>query len=339
MTLQRHVVRPHRGVRGHLAVLLVTASIGALVFLLALGTGEIGLSPLEVLRILAGNAGDTLGGTAVLSWRMPRALLALAFGAALGLSGAIFQSITRNPLGSPDIIGFDTGAYTGALITIMVTGAGGYLQIAAGALCGGLVTAGLVYTLAFRRGMRGHRLIIVGIGVTAMLASVNTWLIYRADLDVAARAALWGAGSLESLGWKHALPALAVLAVLLAFAAVLSGPLRVLRLGDDIAVVLGLRVEPVRLALVAVGVGLTATVTAAAGPIAFVALAAPQIARRLLPATGTALALSAVVGATLLAGADWLAQRAFAPTQLPAGIMTISLGGLYLLHRLTTKRV
>ena len=147
------------------------------------------------------------------NWRLPRVLLALMLGAALGMSGAIFQSLTRNPLGSPDIIGFNSGAYTGALVVILLIG-GTYYEIAVGALVGGIATAAVVYLLAYKRGVQGFRLIIVGIAISAMLGSVNTWMILKAKLDDAMAAAVWGAGSLNGLGWTQVWPVVVVLAIL-----------------------------------------------------------------------------------------------------------------------------
>ncbi|WP_455342358.1 FecCD family ABC transporter permease [Pseudoclavibacter helvolus] len=128
----------------------------------------------------------------VVDWRLPRALLAALFGAALGLSGAIFQSLTRNALGSPDVIGFNMGSYTGVLV-VMLAGGSGFLLIASGAVVGGLITAFLVYLLAYKRGVQGFRLIIIGIALSAMLGSLNTWIIVKADVAFAMQAAVWGA--------------------------------------------------------------------------------------------------------------------------------------------------
>ncbi|MFB8227994.1 iron-enterobactin ABC transporter permease [Cellulosimicrobium sp. NPDC055967] len=312
-------------------LLLVALAIGVV----ALTTGDYPLTVPQVLQALVG-AADGPVHMVVVEWRLPRALMALVLGAALGASGAIFQSLTRNPLGSPDVIGFNTGAYTGALVVIMLLG-GGYVGVAAGALVGGVVTAGVVYLLAYRRGVQGFRLIIVGIAVSAMLASVNQWLIIKADLETAMAAAVWGAGSLNGMTWAQAVPA-CVLAALLALPLLWLAPrMGLLELGDDAAAALGLRSERVRLALVIVGVALTALVTAAAGPIAFVALAAPQLARRLTGAAGVRILPAAVMGAVLLAASDLVAQRAFAPTQLPVGVVTVSVGGAYLVWLLVRE--
>jgi iron complex transport system permease protein len=264
----------------------------------------------------------------VMQSRFPRVALAFLFGAALGVSGAIFQSLTRNPLGSPDIIGFSTGAYTGALVVILTLG-GGYYRTGAGALVGGLVAAAVVYVLAYKRGVQGFRLIIVGIAVSAVLASVNTWLVVKADVSEAIAAAVWGAGTLNGLGWPQVVPVLVALAVVTPVAAALSTRLPVLAMGDDAARALGIRVEPTRLMLVILGVALTALVTAAAGPISFVALAAPQLARRLTGASSVAMVPAACMGALLLIVSDVAAQRVFAPTQLPVGVVTVCVGGAY----------
>jgi iron complex transport system permease protein len=251
------------------------------------------------------------------------------FGAALAVSGAIFQSLTRNPLASPDVIGLSAGSYAGGLVVIILLG-GGSVPIAIGSLLGGAVAALLVYVFAYRQGVQGFRLIIVGIGVSAMLSALSTYLVLRAKLEVAMTAAIWGAGSLNPVGWDQLVPSLAVIVVVFAALAFLGLPLRQLELGDDAARALGSRVERSRLALVLCAVALTAVVTAAAGPIAFVALAAPQIARRMTRSAGVALVPSAFLGALVLAASDVVAQHAL-PGPLPVGIVTVVIGGVYLI--------
>jgi iron complex transport system permease protein len=310
----------------------LAASLGVvlaalIVAVVALSSGEFQIPLPEVLGALVGQASAKVH-MVVVEWRLPRTLLALIMGAALGVSGAIFQSLTRNPLGSPDIIGFDAGAYTGALVVITVL-KGSFYLVAGGALLGGVLTALAVYLLAWRGGVQGFRLIIVGIGVSAMLSSLNTWMMLRADLQVAMAAAVWGVGSLNGLGLDRLWQVAVVLALFLPCAAMLSRPMRQLEMGDDAARALGVNAERTRLGLMVVGVALTAVVTATAGPIAFVALSAPQIARRVTGAAGVALLPAAAMGALLLTVADFLAQRAFAPTQLPVGIVTVCVGGLY----------
>lgn len=301
---------------------------------LALMTGSYHLGIGQVASALTGGESGLVQ-TIVLEWRLPRVAAAVVFGAALGVSGAIFQSLLRNPLADPSVIGFSQGSYTGALVVLLVVN-GTYLQLALGALVGGMATAVVVYGLAYRRGVQGFRLIVVGIGVSAMLASLNTWLILKADLDQAISAAAWGAGSLNGVSWLQVAVGGGCIGVLFLLAGALSRPMRQLELGDDAAAAQGVRVSPVRLALVLVGVALTAVVTAASGPIAFISLVAPQIARRLARTAGITLVPAALVGALLCLGADHLAQHV-APTPLPVGIITVMLGGGYLGYLLFTE--
>jgi len=309
-------------------------TIGALAAALAVGVfaltlGDATFTPTEVLATLFG-FGEPRAELVIIDWRLPRVLGGILFGLALGIGGAIFQSLTRNPLGSPDVIGFDAGAYTGALLVITTLGVS-VASTAAAALIGGAATALVVYLLAFRRGFTGFRLIIVGIGVASMLASVNTWIILNADLNVAMLASAWGAGSLNLITAEQVGVAACVIVPLAVAVGVLADRMHLLELGDDASAALGVRTGGVRLTLVILGVGFTAVVTAMAGPIAFISLAAPQIARRLTGSASVTLTASAAVGALLLVSSDVLAQRLFAPTQIPVGLVTVCLGGVYLI--------
>ncbi|MEV6770310.1 iron chelate uptake ABC transporter family permease subunit [Nocardia sp. NPDC051030] len=334
LVVRSRVLATRVGVRTVLVCAVLVAAAVA-VAVLALGTGDYPIPPVRVLRALF--LGDErFDRLVVWDWRLPRILLALVFGAALGVSGAILQTVTRNPLGSPDIVGFNTGAYTGALVVILALG-GGQFRTALGALIGGLGAAVVIWLLAFRHNVTGFRLIIVGIGVSAMLASVNTWLILRADLHAAMSAAAWGAGSLNGLSWPQVGPALAILAVLTIMLIPLARQLPVLELGDELASSFGVGLGRSRLLLIAVSVAFTAVVTAIAGPIAFIALAAPQLGRRLARTPTTGLFPAAAMGALLLVASDWIAQRAFAPTTLPVGVVTVSIGGLYLAYLLVAE--
>lgn len=323
------------GVRYVIVVgLLILAALAVAV--IALASGDYHVAPLRVLDTVFGG-GTSQEQLVVNQWRLPRVAAALVLGGALGASGAIFQSLTRNPLGSPDIIGFNTGAYTGALVVLLVLGGTQQLTTAAGALIGGVLTALVVYLFAFRRGVTGFRLIIVGIGISAMLASINTWLILKADLDESMSAATWGGGTLNALDWAQVTPALVAIAVLVPLVALIGYLLPMVEMGDDAASALGIPVERVRLAAVIVGVALTAVATAVAGPIAFVALAAPQVARRLTGSSGVPIAGAAAMGSLLLVASDAVAQHGFGTTVLPVGVVTASIGGVYLVWLLARE--
>ncbi|MGW1161027.1 FecCD family ABC transporter permease [Streptomyces sp. NPDC002513] len=334
------------GVRAFtVVVLLLAVALGASVLLI--GTGDFAIPAGDVLRTLFGG-GDPGQKFIVTELRLPRVLVGLLVGAALGLGGALFQSISRNPLGSPDVLGLGQGSTAGALVVIVLF-SGSATQVAVGALVGGLATGFALYLLAWKKGVHGYRLVLVGIGVSAIVTAVNGYLLTKADLVDAARAVVWMTGSLNGRGWDQVWPLLALCAVLVPIVLGQWRGLRMMEMGDDVAYALGVRVERVRVLLMVSAVLLTAGATAAAGPVGFVALTAPQLARRLTlprrrkgaggaPSPGPNLVASMVMGATLLIVADWAAQRVFGADQLPVGVVTGVLGGLYLLWLLVTER-
>ena len=328
----RIAVRYHRRSASTVVVLLLGCAV---IWAVTMSTGEYALSPAQVWHTLTGG-GDHTSRLVVLDLRLPRSFAAILVGMALGLSGAIFQSLSRNPLGSPDIIGFTTGSATGALVVILVIGETS-ATLVFGTLIGGFATAIAVYLLAYAQGIHGQRLILVGIGIGAMLASINDYLLTRAELEQAQAAKTWLFGSLNAIAWPHVLPLAVTLAVLVPITLALGPRLRALELGDDVAAGLGVPVNRSRLMLLLCGVTLAGAAIAAAGPIGFLALAAPQLARRLTRAPSMPLIPSAVMGALLLLGADLIAQRALAPFQIPVGLVTGALGGGYLMWLLTRE--
>ena len=307
----------------------------ALLTWLALTRGALPITAEQVWQALRGQGAANVQ-LIVVEWRLPRVLMALLIGAALGVSGAIFQSLLRNPLGSPDILGFNTGAYSGVLVALVLFNQS-ITAMTGAALIGGIATAALVYLFAWRNGVETFRLIIVGISARALLMALNAWLIISASLESALSAGLWSAGSLNGITWAKTPPVVTVLLLSLLLVALLTRRMRLLEMGDDTACALGVPVERSRLWLMLLGVLLTAASTALAGPISFVALLAPQIARRLSGGEKGALWLAALCGALLLCAADYAAQHLFLPYQLPVGVITVSLGGLYLIALLVRE--
>ncbi|MEV8021040.1 iron chelate uptake ABC transporter family permease subunit [Streptomyces sp. NPDC086554] len=314
--------------------LLIVAALAASVVLI--GTGDFDIPIADVIRTLLGN-GDAGQEFIINDLRLPRVLVGLLVGAALGLGGAIFQSISRNPLGSPDILGLGQGSTAGALIMIVLF-QGSAVQVAGGALVGGLVTGTAIYLLAWKRGVHGFRFVLVGIGVSAFVTAINGYLLTKADLVDAARAVVWMTGSLNGRDWEQVWPLLVLCAILVPLVMTYARPLRMLEMGDDVGYALGVPVERTRLVLMGSAVLLTAAATAAAGPVSFVALTAPQLARRLTRSPGPNLIPAMCMGATLLIVADWASQRAFGADQLPVGVVTGVLGGVYLLWLLVIER-
>jgi iron complex transport system permease protein len=319
-----------------IAVGAILALVVAALLVVAIGTGDFPVALGDVVSALIGQSdpGTTF---IVRDLRLPRALCAVLVGIALAISGAIFQSLTRNPLGSPDIIGFEQGASVGALIVITIL-AGSGAAVSGGALAGGAFTALLVYGLAYRRGgTSGYRLILVGIAIGFLMLSLIDYLLARARIEEAVEATRWLLGSLNARDWSDVTTLAISLAVLLPATVPAGRVLLALELGDDAAHGLGVRVERARLGLVALAVGLVSVCTVAVGPVGFVALTAPQIARRLARTAGPPLVCSALTGAAIVLAADISAQRLVPSTTLPVGVMTGAFGGLYLAWLLTTE--
>ena len=305
--------------------------IGLSIYSLTLG--DYGLSAGDSFRRLLGDGGprdDFLGVYFVQSVRLPRMLAAVAVGCALGISGRIFQTISGNPLGSPDIVGLSTGCATGALIAIIVLGSSPAVT-GFGALLGGLLSGMLILACAGGMRVTGIRVVLVGIGCSAALRAINSLLIVKAPLEAAQRAQLWSAGSFSGVTFARLTPLLIVLGVVACACVAAAVPLGLVAMGDDVATGLGVRVRRIRLVSIVVAILLVACATAVAGPVAFVALSAPHIAHRLCGGGGVGFASSALVGALLVLTSDVCAQRLIAPAELPVGVVTGVVGGLYLL--------
>ncbi|MFJ4287337.1 FecCD family ABC transporter permease [Paenarthrobacter nicotinovorans] len=283
----------------------------------------------------------------VMEHKLPRAVVGTMIGIAFGLAGALFQTMLRNPLASPDIIGISYGASAAAVTAIVVFGASGAV-VSGAALGGALGVAAIIYAISRSTGSgaggsrgnaAGNRLILAGVGIAAALHAVVNFLMTRADIRTAADALIWLNGSLNSATWDRAGVLTVSLLILIPAVIALAGPLRILELGDDAAAGLGIRVNATRLGLVLTAVGLAAVATAAAGPVAFVAFLAGPIARRIV--RKPSLPASALTGALIVLAADFFASN-IAPvvldgTVLPVGVITGALGAPFLLWLLLTS--
>ncbi|MFU0442174.1 FecCD family ABC transporter permease [Streptomyces sp. BG2AG] len=310
-------------------VILVLAVLVVAAFAVTLMAGRTFYPPGDVWRVILGEqvpgASFTVG-----RLRLPRAVLAVVAGFSFGLAGVTFQTMLRNPLASPDIIGISSGASAAAAIAI-VTLSLGEVQVSVLAIAAGLGVALLVYALAFRGGVVGTRLILIGIGISAMLDSITSYTLSQAaewDLQEAMR---WLTGSLNGTTRDQVLPALAAAAVLTPLLLGQSRNLSAMQLGDDTASALGVRVERTRITVIVAAVGLIAFATAAAGPIAFVAFLSGPIAARIVGAGGSLLVPAGLVGALLVLVADFTGQFAFGE-RYPVGVVTGVLGAPYLVY-------
>ncbi|RBQ20911.1 iron ABC transporter permease [Spongiactinospora rosea] len=326
-----------------LVTLLLVAAV-FLVFCLSIAVGDFPIGLPQVIATLFGR-GERVDEFVIMDLRMPRALAGLVVGIALGVSGAITQSVARNALASPDVLGITLGA--GAVAAFLVTVSGGAaaaitnsVGLPAAALAGGLGTGLLVYFLAWRRGIDGLRLILIGISVSAVMEAITVWLLVTADIRDVARAQAWLVGSLDNRSWGEVWIALWGTLGLMVVVAYVSFQLRPMHFGDDIAAGLGVRYSMVRAVLLLSAVLLAGVAVSAAGPVPFVALVAPQVALRLARYPTPPMVASGLVGALLLIGSDLVARTAL-PVTLPVGVVTAAIGGpflVYLLVRANLKR-
>ncbi|MET8059629.1 FecCD family ABC transporter permease [Streptomyces microflavus] len=318
-----------RGASRRRLVILILAALVVAAFAATLMAGRTFYPPGDVFRVILGEqvpgASFTVG-----RLRLPRAALALVAGFSFGLAGVTFQTMLRNPLASPDIIGISSGASAAAAVAI-VTLSLGEVQVSVLAIAAGLGVALLVYSLAFRGGVVGTRLILIGIGISAMLDSITSYVLSQAaewDLQEAMR---WLTGSLNGATWDQTVPALVAAAVLTPLLLGQARNLSAMQLGDDTASALGVRVERTRITVIVAAVGLIAFATAAAGPIAFVAFLSGPIAARIVGAGGSLLVPAGLVGSLLVLVADFTGQFAFGE-RYPVGVVTGVLGAPYLIY-------
>lgn len=318
-----------------LFVAVTLAGATFLMFCLSIGVGEFPIGLPQVIATVFGH-GERVDEFVITDLRMPRVLIGLVVGIALGVAGAITQSLARNPLASPDILGITSGASAVAVALVTVSGGAaiaGSVGLPAAALAGGLGTGLLVYLLAWRRGVDGLRLILIGIAVSAFMEAITTWLLVTADIRDVARAQAWLVGSLEDRSWGEVRMALWCALAVLVVVSCVAFDLGPLHFGDEIAVGLGVRHTAVRAVLLLCAVLLAGVAVSAAGPVPFVALVAPQVAMRLSKYPTPPLVASGLMGALLLIGADLLA-RTVLPISLPVGVVTAAIGGPFLIFLL-----
>ena len=326
-------------------VLLYCAITLVVLFLMAtwamtLGSFRIPFS--EVLGELLGrNTGTDKHSTQVHfivhTLRLPRVLCAILIGASLSMSGAVFQGLVRNPLVSPDIIGIDSGATVAAVFWIVTRQPASMLPLAA--FFGAIVTAIAIYLLSWKGGISPNRLILVGIGIGAALAAWTTFMLVKFPLDLARPAEVWTMGSVYGSNWTDVRWLSGGLLIFGTIAIASMWSLRILQLGDDVSRGLGVPLERTRLLIIVTGCALAAISVSVAGPIGFVALMVPHVARMLAgPASGTVLVFTALIGGVFLLFADVVGQH-YLPVSLPVGLVTAGIGAPYFLFLLYRTNV
>lgn len=333
MTPLATTIRHHRR-RATTTTLIKLCLIALLTIALWLGSLMLGDSFYSLADVIGVLRGDTVPGASftVGELRLPRATVAIVAGFAFGVSGVIFQTMLRNQLASPDIIGISAGA-AAAGATMIVLFHASQTVVSAVALVTSLSVAGLVYLLSIKSGFAGTRLILMGIGVAAMLQAWTSYVLSKAsawDLPTATR---WLTGSLNNMSWERGLPLMVTVGVVVPLLLIGTHRLSILRLGDDVATSLGLRVNLLRGALLIGAVTLISVATAATGPISFVAFMAGPIAMRLFPRGANLVLPAGIVGALLILAADFAGQF-LVGTRYPVGVITGSLGAPFLIYLL-----
>lgn len=314
--------------RKRLRIMATLVTLLFAIFSLTLVLGQSFTPPVDVMRVLLGEnvagAGFTVG-----QLRLPRALLSILAGLSFGLGGVAFQIMLRNPLASPDIIGISSGASAAAVFAIVVLSLKGPV-VSVFAVVAGLGVALSVYGLSSRNGVAGTRLILVGIGVSAMLESIIAYILSTAPAWNLQEAMRWLTGSVNGAQLSQVLPLLIGLLIFGSLLLSRQRDLEALRLGDDTAAALGVRVGVTRVLVIIAAVGMIAFATAITGPIAFVAFLSGPIAARIVGSHGSLLVPAALIGALLVLAGDYAGQFLL-PSRYPVGVVTGALGAPYLI--------
>jgi iron complex transport system permease protein len=336
--------RHKEGVRRRCTLIVaVFSALLLLSFAVSMSTGYTGLSPLDIARILTGS-GTPQEELILFEFRLPRIVISVFVGMGLALAGCIIQSVTRNALADPGLLGINAGAGIMVILFSLFIGRMSFYSVfllPVLALCGASLTAVLIYALAYRKsdGVAPLRLILVGIAVQAGIAAVTMLLVVKFDDTQLADFATWQAGSIWGSNWQYVLALLPWLALLVPFVLTKSRVLDVLLLGNETAISLGIPLGREQVKLLAAAVALAASSVAVSGSIGFVGLIAPHLARRLVGSRHhILLPVCALTGAVLVSVADTIARSIVQPAEIPAGIIVAVIGAPYFLYLLAKSK-
>jgi iron complex transport system permease protein len=319
----------------------VLAILTLILFIISLNMGVVRIAPLDVFKTLFG-MGTPRDELVLVDFRLPRMLLALVIGAALAVSGAILQGVSKNDLADPGILGINSGAGFAVILFIYFfqgsmnnVSTFGILLMPLFALMGAITAAFIIYVLAWKKGIDPVRLILVGIGVNSGFAAVIIIFQLKMNPQDFMQAAVWLSGDIWGANWKFVSIISPLILLLLPFAFYKSHILNLLNLGDQVATGLGIRVERERRILLLVAVALAGFGVAAGGGIAFLGLVAPHIAKRLMgPKHQMFVPVTALLGSLLLLLADTIGKNILAPTEIPVGIVVAILSAPYFIYLL-----
>lgn len=318
--------------------------IAFVLFVISTGMGEMAISPLAVVQVFFGG-GSEMERLVIQSFRLPRIIVALMVGISLAVAGGLLQGMIRNPLASPDILGITGGA------SVAVVGFLAYFSddnnaltvsiewMPVSAFAGAAIVAFLVYFLSWKNGVSPVRLVLIGIGISAMMQALTTLMMIMGPIYRASQANIWITGTVHGSTWGNVAVLVPWTLILVVIAFVLARSVNVQELGEDIATGVGGSVQRQRFALLLVSTALVASSVAFAGGIGFVGLMAPHMARRLVgSAFGALLPVSALIGGILVMVADLIGRTMFSPLEIPAGVFTASIGAPYFIYLLFKTR-
>lgn len=323
-----------RGILFSLLFLILTL----LLFLLSLGMGDFFIAPIDVIKVLLGT-GASDHTLVVQTFRLPRVLAAILVGACLAVSGSILQGMVRNPLASPDLLGITGGASVAAVAFITLFPAASIRWLPLSAMIGAAIVTALLYGFAWKKGISALRLVLIGVGIQACTSALNTLLLVTSPTYLTSKAMVWLTGSVYGTDWNAILTLLPWALVFIPLAFLFGRSINVQQLGDDVARGVGHHVEKYRALLLLLCVALAGAAVAIGGAIGFVALLAPQIARKLVgPAFGALLPVTALTGSFIVTAADLVARTVFSPLDLPVGIFTAAIGAPFFMYLLFKYR-
>jgi iron complex transport system permease protein len=327
-----------------ITISLILLAVSVVIFLVSAGSGEMYISPLEIAKTLFGNGSD-MNEVVIYTFRLPRILVALLAGMLLAVAGAILQGMIRNPLASPDVLGITGGAAAAVVMFLTLfsdenhslTISIHWLPLAA--FLGATITALLVYVLSWKNGMAPLRLVLIGVGISALMQACTTLLMITGPIYRASQANVWITGSVYGASWKHVTLLAPWALILLAISFLSVRKMNIQELGDELAIGAGVSLQKQRFFLLLLSTALTGGAVAFAGGIGFVGLMAPHMARRLVGSSfGALLPASALLGAILVMAADLAGRMLFAPMEIPAGVFTAAVGAPYFVYLLYKSR-
>ncbi|MEO3947821.1 iron ABC transporter permease [Gorillibacterium sp. CAU 1737] len=324
----------------------VTMALAALLIYLGMTNGEFDLSVSEVMKTLLRISHNPDFELVVFQFRLPRIVLGAIVGFALGMAGAAVQSLTRNPLADPGILGIHSGSSFFVILfmfafqgVISLSGKLAVMAMPLFGLIGGLLSVILIYTLAQSRGsFDPRRLILVGIAISSGFGAMTMYLSLKMNPRDFEKAAMWLSGNLNTANWLYIQTTLPWVLLLAPILWAKSRKLDLLRLNDDSLISLGVPLKRTRNGLLAISVGLTAATVAVAGTIGFVGLIAPHIAYRLVGYHNRrALPLAGLLGMVLVLAGDFIGRTFFLPAQLPVGVVISVIGAPYFVYLLIRR--